>query len=147
MENRYHKALNVLCVFGLLTSVLAVGADYQDQANWPGACNTGSIQSPININTKMLNFCPKIGYYKLTLMCQDFPFVVVQPDDLGVDAVDQAFAFFFDPIRETYEAYQGYNLHFHTPSEHTINGRNLDSEMHIKMRPVKYDVLPPEALG
>ena len=38
-------------------------------------------------------------------------------------------------------------MHFHTPSEHTVNGRHFDAEMHIKLRPVNYDVLPAEALG
>ena len=138
--------VSFLVVAMLISSAICAEADYSDQANWGGSCNTGTQQTPIDINTKMLDFCRNIGYYKFTLMCNDYPMTVTGLD-MSVDSTDQAFAFFFDPIKNTYEAYQGYNLHFHTLSEHTVNGDHMDAEMHIKMRPVNFDVLPPEALG
>ena len=95
----------------------------------------------------MLNFCPKIGYYKITLMCEDFPNIIVGTADRAIDSLGAGYIFVFDPIINAYEAYQGYSFHFHTPSEHTINGNLMDAEMHLKLQPVSIDVLPPEALG
>lgn len=32
--------------------------DYTNQSQWDGNCQTGTQQSPIDINTKTLAFCP-----------------------------------------------------------------------------------------
>ena len=133
--------------FSLTFLWTAFAIDYDDQQNWTGQCNVGQIQTPIDINTKMLHFCPNIGYYKITLMCQDYPKIVVNNADMTIDTPGGAYIFIFDPIINAYEAYEGYSFHFHTPSEHSVNGNLMDAEMHIKLKPVSIEVLPPEALG
>ena len=124
----------------------ASGLDYSAQDEWPELCQNGQSQTPININTKELNFCPNLGYYKITLMCEDF-LKDVTGDDMSIDASYNAFAFFYSPAKNEYEAYRGYNMHFHTPSEHTVNDIRYDAEMHIKLEPCTYEDLPVQALG
>ena len=139
--------LAIISLLSLFWQARCPAVDYNDQQNWEGSCNIGQIQSPIDINTKMLQFCPNIGYYKITLMCEDFPQVVVNHADMTINTLGGGYIFIFDPITNVYEAYEGYSFHFHTPSEHIVNGRSMDLEIHLKMKPVSIEVLPPEALG
>ena len=126
----------------------ASGLDYSAQDEWTGISQTGQSQTPININTKELNFCPNLGYYKITLMCEDF-LKDVTGDDMPIDVSYNAFAFafFYSSANNEYEAKRGYNMHFHTPSEHTVNEVSYDAEMHIKLEPCTYEDLPVQALG
>lgn len=53
----------------LLLALAQAQPDYEHQDAWPGQCLTGLRQSPIDINSKTTLFCPKVGYYKITLIC------------------------------------------------------------------------------
>ena len=95
--------------------------DYHNQASWGGSCATGNIQTPININSKTLNVCPEIGYHKITFLCEDFP-ISFTGVDVSIEVNQKVFSFFVNEREMKYEAYESYNAHFHTPSEHQING-------------------------
>ena len=66
---------------------------------------------------------------------------------MSIEANGKIYAFFYHEEDESYEAYESYNIHFHVPSEHTINGVSYPAEAHVKLAPTTYDMLPAEALG
>ena len=103
--------------------------DYSRNGNdWTGLCETGKKQSPVNIDTKEAE---RVGgknkrmqfYYK--------------PLKDGLVKNDNSKALIVDASRQMGymeggdERYELIQLNFHTRSEHTIDGRQFDVELHI----------------
>jgi carbonic anhydrase len=88
-------------------------------------CGTGTAQSPVNINTKAvtpLHGPPLvINYVRSDLGIENTGHVVEVPTPAGVT----------DTLRIGKDTYQLVQYHFHTPSEHRINGRRADVEGHF----------------
>ena len=104
----------------ILTSFGALGAgtnvDYTSPESWDGNCQIGTTQSPIDINTKTLEFCPNI-ITKFKYLCvatplisEDLSFTVTSngAGNIGIkDNVGNG------PTIRLYETKQ---FHFHAPS-------------------------------
>ena len=131
------KLLKV-CLFVFFTvTVLAVGSDkknqkrfeYDNQGSWDPLCLNGKFQSPIDINTRNTS---KIDFGKL-------PFVPKTVDMAKVFSNGHTYqATFVTPhsqalnFEETFlDKYDLYQLHFHSPSEHKINGKAYEVEIHF----------------
>lgn len=48
----------VLLILVFISQESTSVVDYTNQSQWEGDCQTGTQQSPIDINTKTLSFCP-----------------------------------------------------------------------------------------
>lgn len=108
------------------------GFDYsQAGANWEGDCATGMRQSPININPDEV-----VGSN-----------AALNPRGLGhqdgvIDTYGRRIQFNFTSGfaearkvgQREFSTYELVQLHFHVPSEHTVNGIHYDSELHIVHR-------------
>ena len=57
-----------------------------------------------------------MGYYKLTILCEEFTEEIEGDDFKLPNAANQAFAFFYKEDEGTYEAYKSLQLHWHTTS-------------------------------
>lgn len=119
-------SISLLLLAALLQVCLGSGAvDYSDPSSWGGSCQIGTNQSPININTKTLNFCPKINNdFKFLCVANSF---VPKADDIAytVDSTGSGFIGIKDDVSTTIpklRLYSSLQYHFHAPSEHTVNG-------------------------
>ncbi|KAM3307494.1 bifunctional monodehydroascorbate reductase and carbonic anhydrase nectarin-3 [Capsicum chacoense] len=88
-------------------------------------CNTGKMQSPIDFPNKKVEVVSNLGilqkFYKpsnATLLNRGHDIMVRWDGDAG-----------FLKINET--QYKLQQVHWHTPSEHTINGKRFDMEAHL----------------
>ncbi len=94
--------------------------DYQHQENWQFL--SGMHQSPINIDTKLASIMKDKG--DITLYYSDFAKFEnnnghsIQVDDSGFAVLNG----------RNFELQQ---FHFHSPSEHTINGKDYPLEVHF----------------
>ena len=106
--------------------------DYANQDTWGGICQTGSNQSPIDIDPTQVIHCPNLGYSKITFMCEDFTEVLDSEwSDYALLSIGQAFIFHSNQEENLYEAYKSHSLYWHTKSEHTISGEYADAELEI----------------
>ena len=138
----------ILLVVVLMSAANAADlVEYADQANWEGDCLIGESQTPIDIKPMKVKYCPDMGYYKFTLLCEEFMEQNEGNDFKITNAAGKAFAFFYDKKTNSYEAYEDVQLHWHTTSEHTIGGQSYDAEMHLFLVPAEVTDLPKEALG
>jgi carbonic anhydrase len=121
-------ALTVFIMF--FTLISANDADYSNPNSWGGDCQTGTSQSPININTKTLNFCPNINK-SFKYLCVATPFVG-SGQSFTVQAPQAGYIGIKDGVGNgpNIRLYQTAQIHFHAPSEHTINGKSYPLEIH-----------------
>ena len=117
----------------LATATLAAKGSFnylQNGADWPGLCQTGTEQSPINITwvTHFRGDITQTGY-------QNFP--EGEMTDLGTTLQ-------FNTLAENTEAtmtllrgdgsvsdWKPVQFHFHAPSEHAIGGNLMELELHM----------------
>lgn len=131
----------------------AAGLTYRKHGlDWPGLCQTGKKQSPINISTKDLKaldrkFAPNIdtlGRVKNTVMflTPALPHVELMWDDVvtptnATVAADKD-GNIFAPLKGEADLrdhkrveFQPAQFHFHTPSESGLDGKLFDGVIHI----------------
>ena len=101
---------------------------YENQQKWGGSCGSGNRQSPIDIVIRNSILCPKdkTVVNKLNLSPTE---INPQGIDLTVAYSGQSSMTFVDSgvLRE----FESAQFHWHSPSEHKINGRTFDLELHI----------------
>ena len=119
----------VLVLSILLVSSLQNTVDYSNFTSWGGSCNTGSSQSPIDINSRETTACPSSMYFKIDIPCMGFIYNETG-QDLSVVAGGISTITFAE--NSEYAVYEAEQFHYHTQSEHTINGVPADLELHIK---------------
>jgi carbonic anhydrase len=94
-----------------------------DPSHWEGECNTGKVQSPINIThaTKLRMPPVSFGYQPVELKmfndCNHYQVKVLFPDNRW--------------LRVGSESYFLKEFHFHEPAEHTINGKRAAIAIHL----------------
>ena len=136
----------------LLVAILFFGAlcqgefDYENQDQWGGKCADGERQSPINIASRDIEYCPDWGYEKITFSCKQFE-EDVTGDDYGMQNIGDAFIFYYDQGQNLYEAYRSSSIHWYTSSEHSINGEFYDAELELRFSAAEWTELSDEALG
>lgn len=124
------KSIAVLVT--LLVCLSAVSAaDYnylQSGADWSGTCSTGTEQSPVDIVVKDVS--------KTSIKAE----VTMEKNEIVTKLVDKTTTLQMDGewltmtvtkgdnYKRTYKAAQ---FHYHSKSEHTINGVRFDMEMHV----------------
>jgi hypothetical protein len=121
----------IICAFLLVNISHCSGSvDYTDPSSWGGNCQTGQSQSPIDINTKNLTFCPKINN-DFKYLCFADSFESSDPA-FTVSSVNSAYVGINDNVSTAanIRLYSSLQYHFHAPSEHTINGESYPLEMH-----------------
>ncbi len=93
-------------------------------AHWEGVCKTGKSQSPINIVKKAAK--KKKKQPKLKMKYKKTKFSVVN-NGHAIQVNYPAGS----TLRIGKKKYNLLQFHFHSKSEHTINGKHLDMEMHL----------------
>ena len=126
------------CASALLAAAAtAASADYTSNgADWPDLCQTGVKQSPIDLttDTDTSDKMEFIGYNYF-----DFP---VHTDTFKDDDLTFTISFSDNQLRQNAELqlvhddgskgyYTPLQFHFHAPSEHTVDGKNYDLEVHF----------------
>ena len=120
------KFITLTLLFSLIFTL-----DYSDQTTWSGFCQSVQIQSPINIDTSSVvednsRFSFKsIDYTTIssTSITYQHEYSISTPTlDNGNIKVK---------INGTEFTYKIANIHFHLNSEHTINNKTYDMEMHV----------------
>jgi len=116
------------------------GATYylyeQRGADWPGTCQTGQTQSPIDIDDS--------ADYIEEVREGDDNYVSLTTDysSLTVTGTFTKYSFLVDSAESDYgtltietdsiaRVYKAEQFHFHAPSEHTFDGDHADLELHI----------------
>lgn len=64
MKSQRNSIFSTVIIFAILfvnISHSSGSVDYTNPSSWGGNCQTGLSQSPIDINTKNLTFCPQIN--------------------------------------------------------------------------------------
>lgn len=110
---------------------------YSAIANWPGSCQNGTLQSPLNLRADMAVLENQRGS-PVTLNYSTNATLLPQR---RADSVQQLLVPFGNNITINGTQYRVQSLHWHTPSEHALNGRHGLAELHI----VHYD--PQQNLG
>lgn len=107
-----------------ISSFAASAWDYSKQQDWGSVCSMGKQQSPINI------IHPKpVTNHKLYFHYHDVPFIAgkLGADNLDNDVIhDKTDYLTFDQEKYIFEGF-----HFHTQSEHTIDGKKYAGELHF----------------
>lgn len=120
----------------MVCACFSAGGNYNwmDQGSWEGACNNGTMQSPINIDTKDVEFCPPMHWLRLEAPCREFNYAE-EGRTLTTDAMDVNYLTYsminWTTLTAHVAVYNSLQLHYHSPSEHTINGEHYDLEMHL----------------
>lgn len=111
-------------------------------ALWPGFCrDVNPGQSPIDIRQESANF--NSGALPVTFSSQDNATMSNAGHGLAVTLSPNATASSFVPVGQPGGAQMEYQLtgfHLHSPSEHHINGKYFDAEMHFVFKSAAGDV-------
>ncbi|BAT05842.1 Os08g0470700 [Oryza sativa Japonica Group] len=86
-------------------------------------CNTGNMQSPIDLSHERL--MRNLGYLDYSYLPAEAS-MVNRGHDIEVKFMGNA-----GRVVINGKAYKLKQLHWHTPSEHTVNGRRYDMELHL----------------
>lgn len=103
--------------------------DYENQAGWPGACSSGTRQTPIDIETSKTTPCPP-GYEFYHNTKSVLTYIKPSGIDLKADYKNLSTLEFTNGEGKT-STFDSLQFHWHAPSEHTVNGKQFDLELHI----------------
>jgi carbonic anhydrase len=119
-----------LTILSLLFSLIFT-LDYSAQTTWGDDCQLDSIQSPININEKdVVDDNSKFSFESIDYKTIESTSVTyINNFSISTPTLDNGNITV--KINGTIFTYKILNIHFHLNSEHTINGKNYDMEMHI----------------
>jgi carbonic anhydrase len=119
-----------LTILSLLFSLIFT-LDYSAQTTWGDDCQLDSIQSPININeNEVVEDDSKFSFESINYETIESTSVTYQNEfSISTPTLDNGNITV--KINGTTFTYKLLNIHFHLNSEHTINGKNYDMEMHI----------------
>ncbi len=97
--------------------------------DWKWTCKKGSEQSPIDIEA-IKGYCDKSMQFDFNLAKDPIETEVVQ--ERHRLTIDGEFSkLYATDVSGVLAGYNAYNMHFHSPSEHKIEGTTFDAELHI----------------
>ena len=119
-----------LTILSLLFSLIFT-LDYSAQETWGDDCQLDSIQSPININeNEVVEDDSKFSFESINYeIIESTSVTYINDFSISTPTLDNGNITV--KINGTTFTYKLLNIHFHLNSEHTINGKNYDMEMHI----------------
>ncbi|KAK3123642.1 hypothetical protein QOZ80_8AG0633990 [Eleusine coracana subsp. coracana] len=88
-------------------------------------CSTGKMQSPIDLSDKRVKLVPSLGYLDHSYRAAEAS-IINRGHDIMVKFNGDAGSLVINST-----AYNLHQVHWHTPSEHTINDRRYDMELHM----------------
>jgi len=104
-----------------------------DSHYWKGVCTSGREQSPINMTLYQLMLNNSLKFYNERISYNDFTFdatIYANPNYIKIngpsDSKKVAFSITYNDS-STYD-YKLDNIHFHSPSEHTIRSQKSNSQ-------------------
>ncbi|XP_014495005.1 alpha carbonic anhydrase 7-like [Vigna radiata var. radiata] len=89
-------------------------------------CKTGQIQSPIDLSTNVVQVIPKSGSLKYWTYNPQYATLSNRGHDVAVNLRGDAGSIDIDG-----SSFFLQQIHWHWPSEHTIDGRRYDLELHM----------------
>ncbi len=90
---------------------------------WGGVCGSGNRQTPINIEIRNAELCPRDKIMTNNMMNSN---VLINPTDSSLTAAFENLSklnFFDSGLLRQFSSAQ---FHWHSPSEHRVNGRSFD---------------------
>jgi carbonic anhydrase len=117
----------------ILLFQLIFSLDYSDQkgTTWPNVCQSGTIQSPINIQTSNVVDDKSVFSFKSIDYSTIASTSVTYQHEYSVSTPTLDNGNIKVKINGTEFTYKIANIHFHLNSEHTIDGNLYDMEMHV----------------
>ncbi|KAL1323620.1 hypothetical protein HN51_033903 [Arachis hypogaea] len=88
-------------------------------------CNTGRMQSPIDLKDKRLQVA-KLGPLNLNYNPSNYNTLKNKGHSIQLDILQRTSSLQINGTSYTLD-----NIHWHIPSEHTINGKRFDLELHL----------------
>ncbi|KAK3123640.1 hypothetical protein QOZ80_8AG0633970 [Eleusine coracana subsp. coracana] len=89
------------------------------------ACGTGKMQSPIDLSHHRVSLVRSLGYLNHSYRSAEAS-IVNRGHDIMVKFNGDAGSLVINGT-----AYNLHQIHWHSPSEHTVNGRRYDMELHL----------------
>jgi len=137
------STLLLVLLIGSISHIQGFGTDYYHESphrllqenyaeagtNWTGTCSTGTNQSPIPLATASAT-CDADSQLLVTFNDTTISTTLYDPGATMRMNGTWSSLQFIDDWGNSYE-FEASQLHFHAPSEHTINGEQFDLEMHI----------------
>ena len=119
-----------LTILSLLFSLIFT-LDYKAQTTWEGDCQLDSIHAQINIDeNEVVEDNSKFSFESINYETIESTSVTYQ-NEFSISTPTLNNGNITVKINGTTFTYKLLNIHFHLNSEHTINGKNYDMEMHI----------------
>lgn len=122
---KIHNIALLLVLINIIAS-----QDYTNQPGWDGVCGDGKKQSPVNIRKSKVDLCPSNTKFEIEALDGEY---VQTAYDHHNENIKTPFNLSIISLTEkgrgrTYNAVQ---FHFHVSSEHHINSKPFDAELHI----------------
>jgi Carbonic anhydrase len=123
---------NKLFIFAIIHQlILYISAwDYFDQWEWPGICNTGSFQSPIDIITTSSE-CSSYETFSLNLYDTARMAFIFENNSWIVNSNDTFGIFEAEDVNGVVQKYRSHSFSLHSISEHKINGQRSNLELQL----------------
>lgn len=100
-------------------------------SDWKGECKTGEEQSPIDIEA-IKGYCDKSMQFDFNLAKDPIKTTIVH-NKHRLTADGEFAKLYATDVDGVLAGYNAFNLHFHSPSEHKIEGTAFDAEMHVML--------------
>ncbi|KAL4460972.1 hypothetical protein ABPG74_016444 [Tetrahymena malaccensis] len=127
------RVFNLILIQLLILNLCYSYSYDQHGTDWTATCATGQRQSPINIETYLINDTPQCLNVNFQYMGK-FNAQTLQNGHTLQTSVANSLPFFEIDFQDSYgvkATYRAIQFHFHSLSEHTIDGEHFDLELHI----------------
>lgn len=122
--------MNIQNIALVLCFTIIASQDYTNQPGWDGVCGDGKKQSPVNIADEKVVLCPSDTKFEIQALSGEYVQTaynhnnknIKTPFNLSIISLTE---------RGQGRTYNAAQFHFHVSSEHNINSKPFDAELHI----------------